>query len=120
VYFGSNDGKFYALKGSGTAVIHPWPMFQHDPMRSGNVKDIFSSPAPDAIRPVLHSTRHRSESGLDFTLSGVVGQSYSIWVSSDLVSWTLFTNITSINGTIKITDVTATNRLFQFYRVTTP
>jgi outer membrane protein assembly factor BamB len=39
VYFGSWDGKFYALRCSSNGLARsPWPTFHHDPQRTGRAE----------------------------------------------------------------------------------
>jgi hypothetical protein len=54
--------------------------------------------------------------GMQVTLQGVAGRTYSIETSTDLVHWTPWTNQLNSTGTITITDTAATNYPMRFYR----
>jgi hypothetical protein len=54
--------------------------------------------------------------GMQVTLQGVAGRTYSIETSTDLVHWTPWTNRLNSTGTMTITDTAATNYPMRFYR----
>jgi hypothetical protein len=55
-------------------------------------------------------------SGMQVTLRGEAGRTYSIEVSTDLVNWVAWTNQTTSDGTIVITDTESRNCPARFYR----
>jgi hypothetical protein len=54
--------------------------------------------------------------GMQVTLQGTPGRTYSIETSTDLVHWTPLTSQLNSTGTINITDAAATNYPMRFYR----
>jgi hypothetical protein len=54
--------------------------------------------------------------GMRVTLQGEAGRTYSIEVSTDLVNWVAWTNQTTSDGTISITDTESKNFPARFYR----
>jgi hypothetical protein len=70
---------------------------------------------PNAGVPVLGLSAWTGR-GSQLTLLGQAGKTYEIEVSSNLVSWTQWTNQSSGSGTISITDNDATNHHARFYR----
>ena len=40
--------------------------------------------------------------------------------SSDLVNWTVLTNLVPTNGTVRYTDTSASNAVRRFYKATSP
>ncbi|HEY2084298.1 MAG TPA: hypothetical protein VGI88_16070 [Verrucomicrobiae bacterium] len=55
-------------------------------------------------------------SGMQLTLHGEAGRTYSIEVSTDLVNWVPWTNQTTSDGTITVTDTDSGNYPARFYR----
>jgi hypothetical protein len=53
-------------------------------------------------------------------LSGPPGGAVTIRWSSDLTNWILLTNLVNTNGTVQVTDDSATNFQQRFYRATSP
>jgi hypothetical protein len=66
---------------------------------------------PPAIRLALQGS-----DAMQITVQGEPGANYGIEISSNLVDWTLWTNQTSANGVIVVTDTTAANAGLRFYR----
>jgi hypothetical protein len=54
--------------------------------------------------------------GMQVTLQGQAGRTYSIEVSTDLVHWVAWTNQVNTNGTVCVMDTDATNCPARFYR----
>lgn len=54
--------------------------------------------------------------GMQLTLHGEAGRTYSIEVSTDLVNWVSWTNQTTSDGTISVTDTDSGNYPARFYR----
>jgi hypothetical protein len=57
---------------------------------------------------------------VQLVLSGKPGTNVTILQSSNLVSWSLLTNLANPGGTVQFTDTTATNGPQRFYRLRTP
>jgi hypothetical protein len=55
-------------------------------------------------------------SGVQLTLTGVVGEHYEMHYATTLGAWTLLQPITNVTGTVQFTDLTATNATQRFYR----
>jgi hypothetical protein len=57
-----------------------------------------------------------------FTLqfSGSTGAVYQVWISSNLSTWTLLTNLSMTNWTVQFTDASVSNAVQRFYRVQLP
>jgi hypothetical protein len=58
--------------------------------------------------------------GVQFTLTGGVGQTYNVEASTNLVSWVAVTNLVLSTGTGQFTDYSATNCPQRFYRAVVP
>ena len=71
-------------------------------------------PAPRLESPVV-----RSNGVFEMNLIGSPGHGYSIEVSADLFTWAVFTNLTSSNAIVTISDTTA-GYLQRFYRAVEP
>ena len=54
--------------------------------------------------------------GMQVTLQGEAGRTYSIETSIDLVHWAPWTNQLNASGTMTVTDTDATNHPARFYR----
>jgi hypothetical protein len=77
-----------------------------------------STPPP---RLSFGSKQPLTANGLDVTLEASPGLNYRIEVTTNLVDWTLLTNITvGTNSTLNFLDHSATNRNRRFYRAVTP
>ena len=55
--------------------------------------------------------------GIQLTLQGEPGRTYSIEVSTDLVHWAAWSNQMNVGGAISFTDTDSTNYPARFYRV---
>jgi len=58
------------------------------------------------------------QSGFNFTVQGPIGSNCVVQASTDLVNWQSITNFSSKTWLTIITDLTAANHPYQFYRVT--
>ena len=57
------------------------------------------------------------QDGFRLTLTGDIGAVYQIFVSTDLIGWTLLDTVTNDWGTVQYTDKAATNLPSRFYRL---
>ncbi|HEX4263405.1 MAG TPA: hypothetical protein VH597_03615 [Verrucomicrobiae bacterium] len=72
---------------------------------------------PDTGRPTCPNMALKPQSiGMQVTLQGEPGRTYSIEVSTDLVHWVTWTNQTTSDGRIAITDTESTHCPARFYR----
>jgi len=58
--------------------------------------------------------------GVQVTLTGGVGQTYTVQASTNLVNWVAITNLVLSTGSGQFTDYPATNCPQQFYRAVVP
>ncbi|HWD92182.1 MAG TPA: hypothetical protein VG938_07520 [Verrucomicrobiae bacterium] len=79
-------------------------------LSSGEIVPVSSAPAhPNmALKP--------QPSGMQITLRGEAGRTYCIEVSTDMVNWVAWTNQTTSDGNISITDTDSKNCPARFYR----
>jgi hypothetical protein len=72
---------------------------------------------PNSSAPMHPSMALKPQpSGMQLTLHGEAGRTYSIEVSTNLVNWTPWTNETTSDGTISVTDTDSANYPQRFYR----
>lgn len=63
------------------------------------------------------STPKKSPDGtIQFDVSGEIGRQWEIQASTNLVTWTFFTSLTSSNGTMQITDPETNGHRQKYYR----
>jgi hypothetical protein len=67
--------------------------------------------------PSFASTAHFVNGQLQMTVSGTIGQSYTLLTSTDLVSWTPAFVFLCTNSSLVISDPAATNFSRRFYRI---
>jgi len=113
------DGTIYAAVGtilyaiaSGTngPANSPWPMYQQNARHSGKVE-----------KPLLKQPQKRSDANFQFQLfPQQLGLAYSIEMSTNLSTWTSLTTIVAATLPTDVTDLTATNAPFRFYRALSP
>ena len=68
----------------------------------------------------LNATAVLSPSRVNLVVSNAPYASVTIQQSSDLVNWTVLTNMAAINGTARFTDTATTNDARRFYNATSP
>ena len=86
--------------------------FQAKILATGEIVPDTGAPLP----PQMAIACSLTNSAMQLTLGGDIGQSYDIEVSTDLVNWTWWTNEFNTNGTIYLNDSGATNYPQRFYR----
>ncbi|MDB6128984.1 MAG: hypothetical protein JWM04_91 [Verrucomicrobiales bacterium] len=65
---------------------------------------------------ILNDTKYSSR-GMQFQVSGGLGQTFKLDVSTDLVTWVEIATLFNQNGTLTYLDPTATNSVRRFYRL---
>lgn len=76
-------------------------------------------PAVTPVTTITQPSWHK-DSGFSFSMNAVVGQTYRIDVSTNLVNWMSLTNIVPAQTPFEFFDSTATNYPSRFYRVALP
>jgi hypothetical protein len=71
-------------------------------------------------RPRLLPVRSGWRVPFQFDLLGAQGSNYAVLVSSDLISWQLYTNLSLTASPFRVLDLTSTNLPCRFYRVGPP
>jgi hypothetical protein len=74
----------------------------------------------DVPRPTLESPLLLEDGSFQFTLVGVTGQSYTIWASTNLVVWTVLTNVVSATPAVNLVDAEAAALNRRYYRASVP
>jgi Glucose / Sorbosone dehydrogenase len=59
-------------------------------------------------------------SGFGFSLSTVAGRGYQVTASTDLLTWSLTSNVVAISNSLRFIDPSAINFTHRFYRVSSP
>jgi hypothetical protein len=75
-------------------------------------------PPPPSFR--FESISLLPQNEVSLVLSNAPYPSVAIRQSSDLVSWSVLTNLVPTNGTVRFTDTSASNAVQRFYRATSP
>ena len=78
------------------------------------------SQAATPVAPQLGAVRLISGGGVQITLTGGVGQAYTVQASTNLVNWVVVTNMMLPSGSGQFTDYSVTNCQQQFYRAVAP
>jgi len=68
-------------------------------------------------RPAIGPSPHLSNGQFQMTVSGTIGQSYTLLTSTDLVSWTPAFVFVCTNSSVVVSDPAATNFGRRFYRI---
>lgn len=69
------------------------------------------------VQPGISSAQRLANGGFQISANGAVGRTNAIHVSSDLVTWTLLTNVVNTSGTFSVVDPEAAIVGRRFYRV---
>jgi hypothetical protein len=77
-----------------------------------------TQPPVEASKPEIASVTYSAAGGAQLTVTGTPGQSQSVFVSSDLKTWTLLASVVNSTGTLSVNDPSAANLNQRFYRVT--
>jgi hypothetical protein len=72
------------------------------------------------VAPQFGAVRVVSGGGVQATLMGGVGQTYTVQASTNLVNWVAVTNLVLSTGTGQFTDYSVTNGAQRFYRAVVP
>ena len=72
------------------------------------------------IAPSLRLLARTSSQGAELSLTGTVGQDYTLEVSTDLKAWSPFSSFTATNALTSIVDADASTIDRRFYRVVSP
>jgi hypothetical protein len=114
VIFGSNAGALTAAQLAQIQFQNPAGLAAGNyPARILSTGEI----VPNTGAPSHPSMALRSQpAGMQVTLHGEAGRTYSIEVSTNLVNWVAWTNQTTSDGTISVTDTEAGNYPMRFYR----
>jgi len=87
---------------------------------SGN-QGIWEVTFPAALPPIILSQPAWLAGGaFGFNVSGAAGQSYQIVASTNLLDWSLVTNLVATNNQFEFVDPSAGNYSQRFYRVNLP
>jgi len=113
LYFGTGDGKVFALKASTGSANSPWPMYGGDLRRSGSVGKY-------GTNAVIRSLNHQSDGTTALTLIGQAGKTYTLQASTDFVNWTKVQEVTTANGAALFHDSSAGSASHRFYRAASP
>jgi uncharacterized repeat protein (TIGR03803 family) len=86
----------------------------------GTAGTVTSQPASLGVvgAPVFTSVARLADGNVRLTLSLVSNANYNVLSSSNLLTWSVQTNIFAASATIQITDLTATNSVHRFYQAT--
>jgi len=109
LYVGSNDERLYAIKAATGPMQSAWPMFRHDPLRTGNAALALLTP------PRLSAPCWR-DGAFEALLTDASPRPCRIEVSSDLQTWTLLTNMVSAGTSVRLRDTSAGQSPLRFYR----
>jgi hypothetical protein len=72
------------------------------------------------VVPQFGAVRLVSGGGVQLTLTGGVGQTYTVQASTNLVNWVAITNLVLATGSGQFTDYSVTNSPQRFYRAVVP
>ena len=98
-----SDGALYGLASAG-GDFHAGTVFRLVP------------PPLTVMPPVFSSIVRLAGGNVSMTLNVTPNATYSLQSSSDLVSWTVQTNVFATGTTIQVSDLTATQAATRFYR----
>jgi len=66
-------------------------------------------------QPAISALQRQANGSYQLTLTGAPGRNNSVYVSSDLVNWTLLTSVVNTTGTLAYIDAQAVNATRRFY-----
>ena len=69
------------------------------------------------VQPAISSMNRMVDGSNQLTLTGAVGGSHSVYVTSDLANWTLLTTVVKTSGTAVVLDPQAATAKRRFYRM---
>jgi hypothetical protein len=70
-----------------------------------------------AVQPGIATAQRLPNGSFNIVAAGTAGRTNSVHVSSDLVTWTLLTNLVNVGGTVNIVDSEAAVLSRRFYRI---
>jgi Bacterial Ig domain/Fibronectin type III domain len=73
---------------------------------------------PVVKESTITTVNYQQTGGVQLTIAGTPGQSQSVYVSNDLQTWALLSNIVNLTGTQTVNDAAAASLNQRFYRVT--
>jgi outer membrane protein assembly factor BamB len=107
IYFGAGK-RLFAVYATNSLMQSAWPMFR------GN-----ASHTARSIQRGLGIPRVHADGNISFDVKVEAGRTYQIESSTNQLNWTGLTNFVSETVTNHVIDLTATNSLERFYRLST-
>jgi len=108
VYFGSADGRLYALKGSSGLAPKAWPVFGHDLQHTGR--------ASFQVQPPTLSALGFSNGLFTLRVTAASGETLVIQATTNLTNWQDVHTNTTANGSFDFSDPETAQFSNRFYR----
>jgi hypothetical protein len=109
IYFGAAN-RIYAVEGTASLANSPWPMYHQNPRHTGRV----------AVRPQLAAPRIAGDGGFEFDVTGEASATYQIEASTNLIHWTVQTNLILEGISSHWCDSGACEFPQRYYRIVSP
>ena len=111
--FGTLDGSVYSINLGSPLANSPWPMWGRDPALTGQYREFIMESEP----PVIQQVRYSEETGFTFTFSSQKEQTYTIFGSTDLVTWESLGEVKATGQLTEFSNPAPLDKVRRFFRL---